>query len=107
MDGRTLPIIFILQQLLDLAFRVTESVLTLVKWHHAIEHVPDHSTTSRRFSSMRWSTLLDRFFEHIIAPLPERETAGITDATSYSGRKRACALRSTLSAPWRIGPRRM
>ena len=88
-DERTLLIVFMLQQLLGLTFRETEGVLALVKGYYTIEHVPDHSTMSRKLSSMRWSTLLDRFFEHLITPLPEREAVVITDATGYSGRKRA------------------
>jgi len=30
------------------------------------EHVPDHSAMPRKLSSVRWSTLLTMFFEHII-----------------------------------------
>ncbi|MBU0685188.1 MAG: transposase [Candidatus Thermoplasmatota archaeon] len=88
-DERTLLIAFMLQQLLSLTFRETEGVLALVRVYYSVGHVPDHSTMARKLSSRRWSTLLDRFFEFLIAPLPRREAVVVTDATGYSGRKRA------------------
>ena len=70
---RPLLIAFLLQQLLDRSFREMEGFLPLVKEYFKIEAVPDHSTLSRRFSSERWSKVLDRFFQHLLAALPRRK----------------------------------
>jgi len=88
-DERTLLIAFMLQQLLSLTFRETEGLLTMVREYYSVGHVPDHSTMARKLSSGRWSTLLTRFFEFLIAPLPRRKAVVVTDATGYSGRKRS------------------
>jgi hypothetical protein len=86
---RTLLIAFLLQQLFDLTFRQTEGLLHMVKDHYGIGSVPDHSTMCRTLGSERWSTVLDRFFGHMLAPLPRRRAVLATDATGYSGRKRS------------------
>jgi transposase len=86
-DDRTVLIAFLLQQLLDRSFREMEGFLPLVKDYFRFEAVPDHSTLSRKFSSERWSKVLDRFFQHLLAPLPRRKAVVSTDASGYSGRK--------------------
>jgi len=88
-EERTLLIAFMLQQLLGLTFRETEGVLALVQEYYSVGHVPDHSTMARKLSSGRWSTLLTRFFEFLIASLPRRKAVVSTDATGYSSRKRS------------------
>ena len=85
---RTLLVAFLVQQLLGLTFRETEGVLAMVRSHYRLERVPDHSTLSRMLSSKRWTTVLERFFRHIVAALPQRNAVVATDATGYSGRKR-------------------
>jgi len=87
-DERTVLIAFLVQQLLGLTFRETEGVLAMVRSYYRLEHVPDHSTLSRKLASQRWTTVLERFFQHILAPLPRRQAIVATDATGYSGRKR-------------------
>ena len=87
-EERTLLVAFLVQQLLGLTFRETEGVLAMVRSYYRLEHVPDHSTLSRKLSSQRWTTVLERFFRHILAALPKRSAVVATDATGYSGRKR-------------------
>ena len=87
-EERTLLVSFLVQQLLGLTFRETEGVLRMVRSYYRLERVPDHSTLSRKLSSKRWTTVLERFFQHLLAPLPRRQTVIATDATGYSGRKR-------------------
>ena len=53
------------------------------------EAVPDHSTLCRKIQSGRFAVVLERFFQHIISPLPTRKAVVSTDATGYSGRKRS------------------
>ena len=87
-EERTLLVAFLVQQLLGLTFRETEGVLRMVRSYYRLDRVPDHSTLSRKLSSKRWTTVLERFFQHLLAPLPRRQTVIATDATGYSGRKR-------------------
>jgi len=87
-EERTLLVAFLVQQLLGLTFRETEGVLRMVRSYYRLDRVPDHSTLSRKLSSKRWTTVLERFFQHLLAPLPRRHTIIATDATGYSGRKR-------------------
>lgn len=84
-EERTLLVAFLVQQLLGLTFRETEGVLAMVRSYYALEQVPDHSTLSRKLSSRRWTTVLERFFQHIMAALPQRSAVVATDATGYSG----------------------
>ena len=85
---RTLLVAFLVQQLLGLMFRETEGVLAMIRSYYRLEHVPDHSTLSRKLSSQRWTTVLERFFQHLFAALSKRNAVVATDATGYSGRKR-------------------
>lgn len=87
-EERTLLVAFLVQQLLGLTFRETEGVLGMVRPYYRIERVPDHSTLSRKLSSKRWTTVLERFFLHLVNELPRRSAVVATDATGYSGRKR-------------------
>ena len=87
-EERTLLVAFLVQQLLGLTFRETEGLLAMVRSYYRLERVPDHSTLSRRLSSKRWTTVLEQFFQHIVAALPQRSAIVATDATGYSGRKR-------------------
>ena len=87
-EERTLLVAFLVQQLLGLTFRETEGVLAMVRSYYRLERVPDHSTLSRKLSSSRWTVVLERFFQHIVAALPQRSAVVATDATGYSGRKR-------------------
>jgi transposase len=87
-EERTLLVSFLVQQLLGLTFRETEGVLRMVRSYYRLDRIPDHSTLSRKLSSKRWTTVLERFFQHLLAPLPRRQTVIATDATGYSGRKR-------------------
>jgi transposase len=87
-EERTLLVAFLVQQLLGLTFRETEGVLAMVRSYYRLERVPDHSTLSRKLSSKRWTMVLERFFQHIVATLPKRSSIVATDATGYSGRKR-------------------
>jgi transposase len=87
-EERTLLVAFLVQQLLGLTFRETEGVLAMLRSYYRLERVPDHSTLSRKLSSRRWTVVLERFFHHIVAALPERSAIVATDATGYSGRKR-------------------
>jgi hypothetical protein len=87
-EERALLVSFLVQQLLGLTFRETEGVLRMVRSYYRLERVPDHSTLSRKLSSKRWTIVLERFFQHPLAPLPRRQTIIATDATGYSGRKR-------------------
>lgn len=87
-EERTLLVAFLVQQLLGLTFRETEGVLAMVRSYYRLERVPDHSTLSRKLSSRRWTTVLERFFLHLVNELPKRSSAVATDATGYSGRKR-------------------
>jgi transposase len=87
-EERTLLVAFLVQQLLGLTFRETEGMLTMLRRYYRLEQIPDHSTLSRKLSSERWTTVLERFFQHILAPLPRRRAVVATDATGYSGRKR-------------------
>jgi hypothetical protein len=56
--------------------------------YYRLEHVPDHSTLSRKLSSQRRTTVLERFFQHVLAALPKPSAVVATDATGYLGRKR-------------------
>ena len=87
-NERTILVAFLVQQLLDLMFRETEGILSLFRSYYGIDRVPDHSTLSRKLSSKRWTTVLERFFQHIVDELPKRSAIVATDATGYSGRKR-------------------
>lgn len=87
-EERTLLAAFLVQQLLGLTFRETEGVLAMFRSYYRIERVPDHSTLSRKLSSKRWTTVLERFFRHLVDKLPRRSAVIATDATGYSGRKR-------------------
>ena len=87
-EERTLLVAFLVQQLLGLTFRETEGVLAMFRSYYRLEQVPDHSTLSRKLSSKRWTKVLERFFQHIVAALPKRPVVIATDATGYSGRKR-------------------
>ena len=87
-EERTLLVAFLVQQLLGLTFRETEGVLAMVRSYYRLERVPDHSTLSRKLSSSRWTVVLERFFQHIVAALRQRSAIVATDATGYSGRKR-------------------
>ncbi|KQM12084.1 hypothetical protein AOA80_04555 [Methanomassiliicoccales archaeon RumEn M1] len=86
-NERTLHVSFLVQQLLDLTFRETEGVLAMPRSYYRLERVPDYSTLSRKLSSRRWTTVLERFIHHIVAALPKRPVVVATDATGYSGRK--------------------
>lgn len=88
-EERTLLIAFLLQQLMDLTFRETEGMLAMVRDYYHLDDVPDHSTLCRKLSSKRWAVVLERFFAHVLEPLPRREAVVATDATGYSGRKRS------------------
>ena len=88
-EERTLLVAFLLQQLMDLTFRETEGILALLRDYYRLDDVPDHSTLSRKLSSKRWTIVLERFFSHVLEPLPRREAVVATDATGYSGRKRS------------------
>jgi len=79
---------FLVQQLLSLTYRETEGVLAMVRSYYRLERVPDHFTLSRKLSSKRWTTVLERFFQHLVDELPKRSSIVATDATGYSGRKR-------------------
>ena len=87
-EERALLVTFLVQQLLGLTFRETEGILGMVREYYRLERVPDHSTLSRKLSSARWTTVLERFFQHVLAALPKRSAVVATDATGYSGRKR-------------------
>jgi hypothetical protein len=87
-EERALLVAFLVQQLLGLTFRETEGVLAMVRSYNRLERVPDHSTLSRKLSSKRWTAVLERFFQHIVAALSKRSSIVATDATGYSGRKR-------------------
>ena len=87
-EERTLLVAFLVQQLLGLTFRETEGVLAMLRDYYDLEQIPDHSTLSRKLSSRRWTTVLERFFQHILASLPRRQAVVATNATGYSGRKR-------------------
>ena len=87
-EERALLVAFLVQQLLGLTFRETEGILSLFRSYYGIDRVPDHSTLSRKLSSKRWTTVLERFFQHIVDELPKRSAIVATDATGYSGRKR-------------------
>jgi transposase len=87
-EERTLLVAFLVQQLLGLTFRETEGMMAMVRSYYRLERVPDHSTISRKLSSKRWTVVLERFFQHIVAALPKRSAVVATDATGYSGRKR-------------------
>jgi len=60
----------------------------MVRSYYRLGQVLDYSTLSRKLSSQRWTAVLERFFQHLLAPLPRRQTVVATDATGYSGRKR-------------------
>ncbi len=79
---------FLVQQLLGLTFRETEGVLKMVRTYYRLARVPDHSMLSRKLSSKRWMTVLERFFQNVLAALPRSKLIVATDATGYSGRKR-------------------
>jgi transposase len=87
-EERALLVSFLIQQLLGLTFRETEGVLRMVRSYYRLERVPDHSTLSRKLSSKRWTTVLERFFQDVLTALPKRSAVVATDATGYSGRKR-------------------
>ena len=87
-EERALLVAFLVRELLGLTFRGTEGVLTMVRSYYRLDRVPDHSTLSRKLSFKRWTTVLERFFQHVLAALPERSAVVATDATGYSGRKR-------------------
>ena len=87
-EERTLLVAFLVQQLLGLTYRETEGMMTMVRSYYRIDRVPDHSTLSRKLSSKRWTTVLERFFQHLVDELPKRSAVVATDATGYSGRKR-------------------
>lgn len=89
MDERTLLVAFLVQQLLSLTFRETEGSLDMFRSYYRIERVPDHSTLSRKLSSKRWTTLLERFFKHLVNEMPKRSAVVATDSTGYSGRTRS------------------
>jgi len=88
-EERTLLVAFLVQQLLGLTFRETEGLLGMLRTYYRLDGVPDHSTLSRKLSSKRWTTVLERFFQHLVNELPERSAVVATDATGYSGRKRS------------------
>ena len=88
-EERTLLVAFLVQQLLGLTFRETEGVLKMVRSYYRLDRVPDHSTLSRKLSSKRWTTVLERFFHHILASRPRRQVVVATDASGFSGRKRS------------------
>ena len=87
-DERTLMIGFLVQQLFRTTFRDAEGLLHMLSWYFRIYHVPDHSVLCRAMSSRRWTSLLKRFFLHVLERLPKREVIIATDATGFSGRKR-------------------
>ncbi len=60
----------------------------MLRTYYRLDGIPDHSTLSRKLSSQRWTILLERFFQQVVAALPERSAVVATDATGYSGRKR-------------------
>jgi len=79
---------FLIQQLFRTTFRDAEGLLHMQKWYFNIDYVPDHSVLCRAMSSRRWTSLLERFFQHVLEHLPRRKVIVATDATGYSGRKR-------------------
>jgi len=70
---RTLLVAFLVQHLLGLMFGEIEGELRMVRSYHRIDRVPDRSTLSRRLSSKRWTTVLERFFRHLVEDLPGTE----------------------------------
>jgi len=88
-EERVILIAFLIQQLMDLTFRQTEGMLAMMQDYYSIGSVPDHSTLCRKIQSGRFAVVLERFFQHIISPLPTRKAVVSTDATGYSGRKRS------------------
>jgi len=87
-EGRILLVGFLVQQLLGLTFREAKGVLDMVRPYYRIKRVPDHSTLSKKQSSKRWTTVLERFFRHLLYKLLARSAVVATDATGDSGRKR-------------------
>ena len=70
-DERMVLIGIMVQQLLGLISRETEGLLTMVREYYRLERVPYHSMLDRKMSSKRW-TVLERFFQHLLAALPKR-----------------------------------
>ena len=86
-EERTFLVPFLVQQLLGMTFRETEGILSMLRTYYRLDGIPDHSTLSRSPAG-RWSIDLERFFQYVLAALPERGAVVATDATGYSGRKR-------------------
>ena len=83
-DERTLLISFMLLEYFDLSFRQVEGMVGMLADYFVIEHVPDHTTMSRKLSTRRWKDVLERFFLSTVQCDPERKVVAITDASGYS-----------------------
>ena len=87
-DERIVLIGFLIQQLFRTTFRDTEGLLHMLRWYFNINRVPDHFMLCRAMSSIGWTSLLERFFRHVMGHLPKRGAIIATDAAGFSGRKR-------------------
>jgi len=106
-DERTVLIVFLVQQLLGLTFRETEGVLVMVRSYYRLEHVPDHSTLSRKLFSQRWTTVLKRFFQQFSPRCRSATRWWRRTPPAILGVKEDGGRRSTRSVLSRTGPRCM
>ncbi len=86
---RDLLIAFLVRQLFDATFRETEGLMTMLADYFELSDVPDHSVLCKKNSSKRWLMLWKRFFSFVLESIPQRSVVAATDASGFSGRKRA------------------
>jgi transposase len=87
-DERVLLTGVLLMEAFSTSFREAEGLLGMHRQYFGIEAVPDHSVLCRWQGTARCTKVMDRFFQHVLASLPQREVIVSTDATGYSSRKR-------------------
>jgi hypothetical protein len=85
---KTVLIGLLLQQLFGATFRYVEGLLHLLREYYRNNRIPDHSVLCTAMSSWRWTSLLERFFRHVLEDFRERKAAVATDTIGFSGRKR-------------------
>lgn len=69
-DERVLPTSILLMGAFNVSFRETEGLLEKHRQYFGIEVVPDHSVLCRWQGTPRCAKVSDRFFQHVLTPLP-------------------------------------
>ncbi len=86
---RDLLIGFLIRVFFESTFRQTMALMSIFGEYFELEYIPHHTVLSRKNRSKRWQRIWKRFHSFLLNLIPVRKSVIATDATGYSGRKKA------------------